>query len=223
MRLSRAGAVRKAASWFASTGLVGGLMRLRLAGGAGDGRAVGGHACDEGGDRGQVEVFAHVGDFAPANSHLHDAVVVVERAVCGDTAIAPPRIDAGVPWRPGNEDVVHRERKVGHVAQAFVEKVLQVGADPSLASHRTWFPGAICSTSSAHPVDLPRPRRVSAPMLVIGAALDGAITPREVHANATAYGATADMFPGMGHDMTLESGWAAVAEHIDAWLVQRDM
>lgn len=72
-------------------------------------------------------------------------------------------------------------------------------------------------------VKLPRPHRVTAPMLVLGAADDGAVTPQEVCATARAYGAEAQFFPGMGHDMMLEPGWAAVAERIDQWLVARGL
>jgi alpha-beta hydrolase superfamily lysophospholipase len=65
---------------------------------------------------------------------------------------------------------------------------------------------------------LPRPKRVSAPMLVLGADEDGAHTRKEILATARAYGTKAEFFPGMGHNMMLEPGWATVAERIDAWL-----
>lgn len=67
-------------------------------------------------------------------------------------------------------------------------------------------------------VKLPRTSRVNTPLLVLGAAEDGAVTQREVHATARAYGTTAEFFPQMGHDMMLEPGWQAVAERVDAWL-----
>lgn len=67
-------------------------------------------------------------------------------------------------------------------------------------------------------VTLPRPRRVSAPLLVIGALQDGAVTPAEVRATARAYRTEPVFFEGMGHDMMLEPGWATVAERIDGWL-----
>ncbi|MCV7229161.1 alpha/beta hydrolase [Mycolicibacterium komossense] len=66
--------------------------------------------------------------------------------------------------------------------------------------------------------DLAQPRRVSAPMLVLGAELDGFFSMREVRATARAYRTVAEFFPAMGHNMMLEPGWAAVAEHIDTWL-----
>lgn len=72
-------------------------------------------------------------------------------------------------------------------------------------------------------VRLPRPARVSAPMLVLGAAEDGAVTRQEVCATARAYRTDPVFFPGMGHDMMLEPGWAAVAGRIDAWLGDRGL
>jgi pimeloyl-ACP methyl ester carboxylesterase len=66
--------------------------------------------------------------------------------------------------------------------------------------------------------NLPRPERVTATMLVLGALDDGAVTEKEVHATARAYRTEAEFFPNMGHNMMLEPGWAAVAERIDDWL-----
>lgn len=68
-------------------------------------------------------------------------------------------------------------------------------------------------------VKLPRPQRVAAPLLVLGALEDGAVTNQEVRATARGYRTEPVFFPGMGHDMMLEPGWAAVAERIDSWLV----
>jgi pimeloyl-ACP methyl ester carboxylesterase len=65
---------------------------------------------------------------------------------------------------------------------------------------------------------LPRPKRVTAPILVLGAKQDGAHTSDEIRATARAYGTKAEFFPDMGHNMMLEPGWAAVAERIDTWL-----
>jgi len=38
---------------------------------------------------------------------------------------------------------------------------------------------------------------------------------------AAVYGAEAEIYPNMGHDMMLEPGWAAVAERIHRWLEAR--
>lgn len=67
-------------------------------------------------------------------------------------------------------------------------------------------------------LSLPRPRRVGAPMLVLGGYDDGAHTRAEVRATARAYGTEPEFFPDMGHDMMLEPGWGAVAQRIHDWL-----
>jgi pimeloyl-ACP methyl ester carboxylesterase len=65
---------------------------------------------------------------------------------------------------------------------------------------------------------LPRPRLVTAPLLVLGAEDDVCFTPREVRSTATAYRTEAEFFPAMSHDMMLDPGWVGVAERIHAWL-----
>jgi pimeloyl-ACP methyl ester carboxylesterase len=62
------------------------------------------------------------------------------------------------------------------------------------------------------------PKRVTTPLLVLGAECDGSLTPKEVHATARAYRTEAEIFPDLGHDMMLESGWPNVAERIHDWL-----
>jgi alpha-beta hydrolase superfamily lysophospholipase len=68
-----------------------------------------------------------------------------------------------------------------------------------------------------------RTSRVTTQMLVLGATDDGLVTQAEVRATARAYRTDAEFFAGMGHNMMLEPGWAAVAERIDAWLATRDL
>ena len=70
---------------------------------------------------------------------------------------------------------------------------------------------------------LPRPKRVTAPLLVLGADDDGAHTRREILATARAYNTEAVFFPDMGHNMMLEPGWITVAECIDSWLSKRGL
>lgn len=72
-------------------------------------------------------------------------------------------------------------------------------------------------------LNLPRPRRVQAPMLVLGAQEDAIFTPGEVQRTASAYGTDAVMFPGMAHDMMLEPGWERVAAYIERWLRGRSI
>jgi len=56
------------------------------------------------------------------------------------------------------------------------------------------------------------------PMLVLGAEYDTIVSQREIRRTAAVYGAEAEIFAGMGHDMMLEPGWRAVAERIAGWL-----
>ena len=56
------------------------------------------------------------------------------------------------------------------------------------------------------------------PMLVLGAEHDTIVSQREIRRTAAVYGADAEIFPDMGHDMMLESGWQPVAERIAGWL-----
>lgn len=72
-------------------------------------------------------------------------------------------------------------------------------------------------------VRLPRPARVRTPLLVLGAAEDGAVTRDEVLATARAYRTEANFFASMGHNMMLEAGWEQVAERIHSWLRQKGL
>lgn len=72
-------------------------------------------------------------------------------------------------------------------------------------------------------VRLPRPKRVTSPLLVLGAEHDGLISVNEVRATARAYGTNAEIFSGMGHMMMLEPGWEAVAGRIQGWLGERGL
>jgi pimeloyl-ACP methyl ester carboxylesterase len=61
------------------------------------------------------------------------------------------------------------------------------------------------------------------PMLVLGAEHDAIVTHRQIHRTAAVYGAEAEIFADMAHDMMLELGWQAVAERIDGWLAARGL
>ena len=69
-------------------------------------------------------------------------------------------------------------------------------------------------------LDLVKTKQVNrVPMLVLGAEDDTIIvSQRQIRRTAAVYGAEAEIFPDMGHDMMLEPGWQAVAERIDGWL-----
>lgn len=68
---------------------------------------------------------------------------------------------------------------------------------------------------------LPRPRRIQAPVLVLGAELDGFFTLAEVRRTARAYRTEAEIFPAMGHDMMLDDGWRDVADRVAQWAAVR--
>jgi pimeloyl-ACP methyl ester carboxylesterase len=73
-------------------------------------------------------------------------------------------------------------------------------------------------------LDLVRTKRVNrVPMLVLGAEHDTIVTQRQIHRTAAVYGAEAEIFPDMAHDMMLEPGWQAVAERIDGWLTAQGL
>lgn len=72
-------------------------------------------------------------------------------------------------------------------------------------------------------LNLPRPERVRTPLLVLGAGADRIFTPAEVEATGRAYRAPTRLFPGVAHDLMLEAGWQAVADHILAWLRERGL
>jgi pimeloyl-ACP methyl ester carboxylesterase len=69
----------------------------------------------------------------------------------------------------------------------------------------------------------PRPKRVSSPVMVVGASDDGVFTTKEQRATAHAYRTEAEIVPDMGHDMMLEPGWSDVAERMNGWLRNRGL
>ncbi len=70
---------------------------------------------------------------------------------------------------------------------------------------------------------LPRPQKIRAPVLVLGAERDAIFTTGEVAATARAYRTQEQIFAGMAHDMMLEPGWRDVADAILAWLGGRGL
>jgi pimeloyl-ACP methyl ester carboxylesterase len=70
-------------------------------------------------------------------------------------------------------------------------------------------------------VDLPNPKKVKTPVLVVGAARDNMIGPREIEATARAYHTKAEIIPGVAHNSMLEEGWQRVADRILVWLNER--
>jgi pimeloyl-ACP methyl ester carboxylesterase len=72
-------------------------------------------------------------------------------------------------------------------------------------------------------LNLVRPKRVKTPLLVIGGENDRIIPPYLVQRAARAYRTEAIIFPGMAHDVMLETGWEAVAATILKWLNERGL
>jgi alpha-beta hydrolase superfamily lysophospholipase len=72
-------------------------------------------------------------------------------------------------------------------------------------------------------LDLPRPHRVTTPLLVLGASRDALFQTNEVEATARAYQTQAIVFADMAHDMMLDARWRTVADRILAWLTDRGL
>lgn len=72
-------------------------------------------------------------------------------------------------------------------------------------------------------LNLPRPSKITTPMLVLGAADDTLFRPEQIHAIARAYHTHAEIFPAMAHDMMLDAGWQTVADRILHWLAERGL
>ena len=70
-------------------------------------------------------------------------------------------------------------------------------------------------------LDLPKPARVRTPALVLGAARDNMLAPREIEATARAYHTRCEIIPDVAHDSMLELHWRDVADRILAWLNER--
>lgn len=70
---------------------------------------------------------------------------------------------------------------------------------------------------------LPRPSRVRAPLLVLGAGGDRIVPAADVRATARAYGAEHHLFPRLSHDVMLDPEWQTVADRILAWLGERGL
>jgi pimeloyl-ACP methyl ester carboxylesterase len=70
-------------------------------------------------------------------------------------------------------------------------------------------------------LDLPKPEKVKTPLLILGAARDNMIGPREIEATARAYHTQAEIIPDVAHNSMLERNWQSVADRILTWLNQQ--
>ena len=72
-------------------------------------------------------------------------------------------------------------------------------------------------------LNLPRPRKIKTPLLVLGAENDRVFTVTEQRKTARAYNTEAILYPDMAHDMMLERGWRSAADQILSWLNSRNL
>ena len=72
-------------------------------------------------------------------------------------------------------------------------------------------------------LDLPKPEKGITPLLILGAARDNMIGPREIEATDKAYNTQAQIVPDMAHNSMLEQHWQSVAEQILTWLEGREL
>ncbi len=70
-------------------------------------------------------------------------------------------------------------------------------------------------------LDLPKPAKVKTPLLILGAARDNMLKPREIEATARAYHTQSEIIPDVAHNSILERRWQTVAERILVWLRER--
>ena len=66
--------------------------------------------------------------------------------------------------------------------------------------------------------NLPKPRLIKTPLLVLGAENDALIAPQKIRKTAHAFNADCEIFPGMAHDLMLERDWRTVADFMFEWL-----
>jgi pimeloyl-ACP methyl ester carboxylesterase len=71
--------------------------------------------------------------------------------------------------------------------------------------------------------DLPKPRKVMTPLLILGAARDNMLRPDEIEATARAYNTQSEIIPDVAHNSMLEPHWQAVADRILVWLKDRKL
>jgi pimeloyl-ACP methyl ester carboxylesterase len=67
-------------------------------------------------------------------------------------------------------------------------------------------------------LDLPKPEKVKARVLVLGVARDNMLKPSEIEATARAYHTRAVIIPDAAHNSMLDPRWQTVADRILGWL-----
>jgi pimeloyl-ACP methyl ester carboxylesterase len=71
--------------------------------------------------------------------------------------------------------------------------------------------------------NLPKPKKVTTDLLVLGAENDFIFGTGEVEATATAYGVKPSIIEGMAHDIMLEDRWQMAADRILEWLAGKGL
>jgi len=194
-----------------------------------------------------VSAAAYVADVAEAAQQLPAPPVVVGHSLGGftvqkylETYFAPAGVLlASAPPRPILRTTLRVAR---HAPLKFLlvnlrQNLYPVVSTPALAQHFLFsadmaaekaagYHGRLQSESYRAYLEmlglaLPHPKRVKAPMLVLGGADDAVFSVKEVEGTAVAYHTQARIFPHMAHDMMLEAGWQAVADTILVWLGEK--
>lgn len=84
-------------------------------------------------------------------------------------------------------------------------------------------PESFRMSAEATLLNLPNPKKVTTPLLVLAAENDRIFSLAEERTTAKAYNTEAYIFPKMAHDMMLEHGWQKVADKIIEWLTARGL
>ena len=69
--------------------------------------------------------------------------------------------------------------------------------------------------------NLPNPKKVKTPLLVLGAENDAIVAPKKIEKTARAFNADCKIFPRMAHDLMLERDWQTVADFMFEWLEKK--
>ncbi|HEX8287972.1 MAG TPA: alpha/beta fold hydrolase [Pyrinomonadaceae bacterium] len=69
--------------------------------------------------------------------------------------------------------------------------------------------------------NLPKPRKIKTPILVLGAENDAIISPKEIEKTARAYKAEYKIFHDAAHDIMLEKNWQKAADYTIKWLEKK--
>lgn len=69
--------------------------------------------------------------------------------------------------------------------------------------------------------NLPKPKNIKTPLLVVGAENDGLIAPKKIEKTARVFSADCQIFPDMAHDMMIERNWQMVADYMIEWLKKK--